>query len=58
MSRLHRRLREDGYTWEEADEIVDRLAEEAIDDERDRQVIAEFERLEHAQQLENFDGRD
>ena len=57
MNRLHQRLRDDGYAWEEADDIVANLAEAQLDDERDRQVMEYFQMLEHARDLENFDGR-
>jgi len=58
MSRLRQRLRDDGYTWEEVDEIVAAQAEDRLDDERDRRMLEYYETLEHARELENFDGRD
>lgn len=55
MNRLHQRLRDDGYTWEEAEEITSSLAEEANDRERDSLLEQEYERAMRAQWLEAFD---
>ncbi len=52
-----RELMEDGDTWEEADARLWNLAEQMIDEERDRQAVEYFERLEHARNLEDFDRR-
>lgn len=51
-----RELMEDGASWEEAEALLADLAEQMIDDERDRQIVAEFEQAEHARSLESFDG--
>ncbi len=52
-----RELMEDGDTWEEADARLWNLAEQMADEERDRQAVEYFERLEHARNLEDFDRR-
>ncbi len=52
-----RELMEDGDTWEEADARLWNLAEQMADEERDRQAVEYFERLEHARNLEDFDRK-
>ncbi len=56
MNRLHQRLRDDGYTWEEADEIVAAQAEDRLDEERDRRMLEHFETIRRARELEDFDN--
>ena len=51
----HRRLMEDGYTWDEAEDKLSDLAEEANDRERDRLIEEQYERAMRAQWLEAFD---
>ncbi len=57
MKRTIREIMEEGDTWEEADARLWNLAEQMIDEERDRQAVEYFERLEHARNLEDFDRR-
>jgi len=39
---MRRRLMDDGYTWEEAETIVGRYAEDEMDDRREREMDEEF----------------
>lgn len=57
MTSTIRRLMEDGASWEEADALLSDLAEQMNDEERDRQIVEEYERGVHARALEEFDGR-
>lgn len=56
MNRYNTRghLLEVGYTWEEAEEQLDRQAEEQADAQRDQQMLEEYERTENAKRLEDW----
>lgn len=57
MKRTIREIMEDGDTWEEAEAALWNLAEQANDEERDRQMVEHFEKLRYSLQLEDFDRR-
>jgi hypothetical protein len=57
MKRTIREIMEDGDTWEEAEARLWDLAEQANEEARDRAIVEEYERLEHARRLEDFDRR-
>lgn len=48
------KLMDQGYTWDEADELLDRYAEDQRDSERDQQLLEQHERAEYSRQLEDF----
>ena len=48
------KLMDQGFTWEEAEELLDARADQQLQEERDRQLQDEYEQTEHARRLEDW----
>ncbi len=48
------KLMDQGFTWEEAEELLDARADQQLQEERDRQLQQEYEQAEHARRLEDW----
>jgi hypothetical protein len=52
--RMHK-LMDGGRTWEEADEVLNRIAQDELDAERDMRLLEYFEEIRKSRALEDFD---